>query len=478
MESTTVYDLLLDESRALLQQLLHDANYLQLTYDNTLQGSEQLASEEQQDARRRAQVIVSQYILELSESHIEELRPELEQLTSKLEELRGNLHQFEFASDVAHTRFLEDVGEDRYFNIIQLMCKTRQELENRLEDMPPDTFMEFHRLYRVYSDQLVPKGLQLSLGIANLNSLMEQLHDMGPPETDHETRSDDEEEQRLWDLHDKIYGDYCKTRPRQQFETQVQDEKIRDWVLEWPSREAIDDVASSIVNKWSNQGIWLDRWSSHRTRSSERPWGPWRHENAQGDDKYYFRREARQTRPLLQFSYQVAELESDMRDVDPEPEDSASHAYEQVKRTWRRWGIWEDDWTILPGHSWRHEQPFHDYLVKRGFTRRQIKQLYKRAVDRSGGSISAFFLKQSLAFNHDQLAPLVARLLFHEQAPTTGRTLEDLWRVLDNDIEPPHVPTVGPLATPPYSSQRRIRCLMMGCLGRRVDAEGWAARGG
>ena len=32
-------------------------------------------------------------------------------------------------------------------------------------------------------------------------------------------------------------------------------------------------------------------------------------------------------------------------------------AYENVKSRWIRDGVWDDDWTFVPGTSWRHERP-------------------------------------------------------------------------------------------------------------------------
>ena len=32
-------------------------------------------------------------------------------------------------------------------------------------------------------------------------------------------------------------------------------------------------------------------------------------------------------------------------------------AYEILKSRWIRDGIWDDDWTFVPGTSWRHERP-------------------------------------------------------------------------------------------------------------------------
>jgi hypothetical protein len=37
-------------------------------------------------------------------------------------------------------------------------------------------------------------------------------------------------------------------------------------------------------------------------------------------------------------------------------------AYWGVRDTWVRRGIWNDKWSILPGTSWKHEQPIKEML--------------------------------------------------------------------------------------------------------------------
>jgi hypothetical protein len=39
-----------------------------------------------------------------------------------------------------------------------------------------------------------------------------------------------------------------------------------------------------------------------------------------------------------------------------------STAYERVKSTWTGRGIWDERWGILPGMSWKHEQPIEERL--------------------------------------------------------------------------------------------------------------------
>jgi hypothetical protein len=40
-------------------------------------------------------------------------------------------------------------------------------------------------------------------------------------------------------------------------------------------------------------------------------------------------------------------------------------AYERVKNMWIKYQIWDDKWSLLPGMSWKHEQPREDFLRER-----------------------------------------------------------------------------------------------------------------
>lgn len=47
------------------------------------------------------------------------------------------------------------------------------------------------------------------------------------------------------------------------------------------------------------------------------------------------------------------------------PPDINTTAYERVKNTWMKRGIWDRKWGILPGMSWKHEQPQEEMLLER-----------------------------------------------------------------------------------------------------------------
>ncbi|KAI0010058.1 hypothetical protein F4779DRAFT_616936 [Xylariaceae sp. FL0662B] len=80
-------------------------------------------------------------------------------------------------------------------------------------------------------------------------------------------------------------------------------------------------------------------------------------------------REREASRPFHQFIHQVSQARERLEDelgivVEPSsaPEDINTRAYESVKNTWSKRGIWDTKWSILPGMSWKHERPLRDFL--------------------------------------------------------------------------------------------------------------------
>lgn len=43
--------------------------------------------------------------------------------------------------------------------------------------------------------------------------------------------------------------------------------------------------------------------------------------------------------------------------------DINTRAYENVKNTWTKRAIWDRDWAILPGMSWKHNDPREDEIA-------------------------------------------------------------------------------------------------------------------
>ena len=60
------------------------------------------------------------------------------------------------------------------------------------------------------------------------------------------------------------------------------------------------------------------------------------------------------------------EAEAEAKAANEETEDDHidlnSQAYERVKESWIRRNIWMEEWTVLPGRTWKHEYPFSDFL--------------------------------------------------------------------------------------------------------------------
>lgn len=77
-------------------------------------------------------------------------------------------------------------------------------------------------------------------------------------------------------------------------------------------------------------------------------------------------REREASRPFHQFVYQVSKERERMQDqrrradIVSDPVDISTHAYEVVKDTWTERGVWNTKWGVLPGMSWKHEQPLQD----------------------------------------------------------------------------------------------------------------------
>ena len=46
----------------------------------------------------------------------------------------------------------------------------------------------------------------------------------------------------------------------------------------------------------------------------------------------------------------------------PDPPDMNTMAYEMVKDNWKKKGIWNKKWGVLPGMSWKHEKPFEEMI--------------------------------------------------------------------------------------------------------------------
>ena len=69
------------------------------------------------------------------------------------------------------------------------------------------------------------------------------------------------------------------------------------------------------------------------------------------------------------YNARLAQWELDKQAYQARPEGGAppplnlnTAAYDRVKARWKKWGVWNDNWGVLPGMSWQHERPLEDFL--------------------------------------------------------------------------------------------------------------------
>ena len=199
-------------------------------------------------------------------------------------------------------------------------------------------------------------------------------------------------------LQDKEGLELEKSTPDMQFSIQVLDElgRIRaardKGLLQHESLFGLDGTAEANVKyRWIQQGIWDERWdglpyrvwkhelqdppsperasdsikqgeiakskSNHKSKLSELE--EEYHEISQRAVDYQKRQSSR---PCYQFIYQSCQerewIKMGLSDQDQDQHTNLdTRAYETVKSRWMRDCIWDDDWVIIPGTSWRHERP-------------------------------------------------------------------------------------------------------------------------
>jgi hypothetical protein len=210
-------------------------------------------------------------------------------------------------------------------------------------------------------------------------------------------------ERRRW----KLKKERDASFPYSQFDAQHHEERKRLWDadprsrgLRLPQPGGPDDKMAfkTVKNRWKEQCIWKNEWNN-----KYRPDGRWKHEEPleleseshseaessapislfgppqpkrkpKSDEekrRIAERRVARQreqerereaSRPYHQFIYQISKererIEKESTSVEgTETADINTKAYENVKNTWIKRGIWNQRWGVLPGMSWKHEEP-------------------------------------------------------------------------------------------------------------------------
>ena len=163
-------------------------------------------------------------------------------------------------------------------------------------------------------------------------------------------------------------------------------------LLQHPNLFDLKEAAEANVKyRWIQQGIWDEVWDSQ-------PGKVWKHElqdplrpmrssdsvkegrvtkletkqkrkHSDLEEEYhevvrcavdYQNRQS--SRPCYQFLYQFCqEREWIKMGLSKQDQDQQTKldtiAYESLRSRWIRDGIWDDDWTLIPGTSWRHERP-------------------------------------------------------------------------------------------------------------------------
>ncbi|KAL8869263.1 MAG: hypothetical protein Q9174_004400 [Haloplaca sp. 1 TL-2023] len=196
-----------------------------------------------------------------------------------------------------------------------------------------------------------------------------------------------------------------KSRPGKQMGDKMHEERQRllnpeNWgANQLPLGVDMADYTREVVKKrWQEQGIWDDRWL-HRAGDH------WKHEDAPftpsttaseddseparglfgssiarpkrrkkvhlaAEQRVQRERDRQASRPIHQFLWQIHK-ERD-RPHKPALGDAAlsdaagntcldinSRVYEKVKSVWIDRGIWDSQWGLLPGMSWKHERPLN-----------------------------------------------------------------------------------------------------------------------
>jgi hypothetical protein len=198
------------------------------------------------------------------------------------------------------------------------------------------------------------------------------------------------------------------SQPYNQFEHQISDEKkrIMEADLDRTRRLRVGDdpdkiAYESVKKRWVEQGIWNNKWNQFAS-------GRWKHEELEvesesetdpevepssplfsfspkqpqpkprrpksDDEKRRIAerrvvqdREREASRPYHQFVYQISTERERIQEESRSREgadttDINTRAYENVKNTWAKRGIWNKRWGVLPGMSWKHEQPFEEMV--------------------------------------------------------------------------------------------------------------------
>lgn len=271
----------------------------------------------------------------------------------------------------------------------------------------------------------------------------------------------------------------CASKPEEQFSHQVDEEAKRIFKADRDGTYLIPigsdpyTVATQNVKKlWVDQGIWNDKWNQFA-------FGRWKHEeplegesdsdiDAAGTSPPFLsfrqkpqlksksRRPKREnkercivreherdaSRPYQQFIFQISkererlQRESPNKDADIAP-DINTRAYENIKNTWTKRGIWNTQWGILPGMNWKHEEPFQEEIADE-------HAVHSYHEVEAAPTIHVFGSPSSVESNHHQVS---GALDLYQQGHLASI---DSARVGNGNAEPSSMSN-----SPPFSSRKR-----------------------
>ncbi|KAI3325937.1 hypothetical protein HD806DRAFT_428542 [Xylariaceae sp. AK1471] len=219
------------------------------------------------------------------------------------------------------------------------------------------------------------------------------------------------EEQRYREEQEwKLKIDRAASFPSAQLSVQVHEEEriieaAANRTRPVPVGTIYNDLAYKNVRKsWVEQGIWNNKWnemaqglwkheeplepsspfetdeetatksnlfSSLLNNVASKPRRPKNDDEAQrtAEQRIVRHRECEASRPFYQFIYQISKerdrIQEEMRyghAATSVPADISTRAYENIRSTWIRRGIWDKGWGTLPGMSWKHERPLEEVL--------------------------------------------------------------------------------------------------------------------
>jgi len=218
-----------------------------------------------------------------------------------------------------------------------------------------------------------------------------------------------EEQQRRRELRRwQLINESKHSLPYRQYDAHASKESERLWDADpitsgrrpVPMRAFYTQAHKNIKTRWMEQGIWNDKWNSvaagvwkHQVplelesesetdSEAESPIRPYRFppppprpklrrpksddEKRQIAERLVVRERQREaSRPYHQFIYQISrereQIEAQFRDGESTGiADINTRAYENIKDIWVQWKIWNSKWGILPGMSWKHEEPIEE----------------------------------------------------------------------------------------------------------------------